>query len=127
MWDVVQWNLTPNLELNAVMIPETLVLGSIVDAVSRIPFVLWVNTIFKRFCGLDLYIYKVSFLKDAHFVWIVALSELVSYRRKRFAEGSGPTLCFAALCDVCSAEVVSVCAVAMFFLMPMCWFGFKEF
>lgn len=62
-WDVVQWNLNPNLELNTFMIPETLVLGSVVDVVSRIPFVLWVNTIFKRFCGLDLYIYKVSFLK----------------------------------------------------------------
>lgn len=51
----------------------------------------------------------------------------MSNRRKRFPEGSGPALCFAALCDVCSAEVVSVCAVATFFLMPMCWFVLKSF
>lgn len=55
------------------------------------------------------------------------LSEVVSNRRKSFPEGSGPALCFATLCDVCSAEVVSVCAVAMFFLMPMCWFVLKSF
>lgn len=55
------------------------------------------------------------------------LSEVVSSRRKRFPEGPGPALCFATLCDVCSAEVVSVCAVAIFFLMPVCWFVLKSF